>query len=191
MAAPFAFAWHTDDSPSVWLASDGSQSELSVGVVGYRNDRCGIVGPEYFDDWIPRDEKKTELMREFFRIHSATLRRVWALLATLNDIPAEARPVVSTTGFVAHGRYRRFLDHIIITLRVGDEADLKKIARDVVAMSRRRAHQVRGHWRKDHWRPGERIWVHDHTRGDASLGFVMHDYVVEKVAPDIAEEKAT
>jgi hypothetical protein len=152
---------------------------MCVGVVGYRNDRCGIVKPEYCDDPEPHDERQVEVYREFWRLHSSTLRRVWALLATVNDIPVEARSVIQSKGFIARGSYHRFLDHKVITLRVPDKVDLKKMARDVVAISRRRAHQVRGHWRKDHWRPDERIWVHEHQRGDASLGFVMHDYVVE------------
>jgi hypothetical protein len=184
LTPPFAFAWQTDDAPSAWSQPSldktiASQSEMCVGVVGYRNDRCGIVKPEYCDDPEPHNDQQAEVYREFLRLHSSALRRVWALLATVNDIPVEARSVIQSKGFVARGQYHRFLDHKIITLRVPDKADLKKLARDVVAISRRRAHQVRGHWRKDHWRPGERIWVHEHQRGDASLGFVMHDYVVE------------
>jgi hypothetical protein len=62
---------------------------------------------------------------------------------------------------------------------------------------RRRAHQVRGHWR-DNWRRplsklcehefdadmvctrcrGHKIWVSEHHRGDAGLGTVIHDYAV-------------
>jgi len=186
LTLPFAFAWHTDEAPSVWAEAAAnanklgwSQSEMCVGVVGYCNDRCGIAQPEYFDNWQRGDDNYREMFGEFLRGYSATLRRVWALLATVNDIPIEARSVVSARGFVARGSYHRFLDHKIITLRVPDSADLKKIARNIIAISRRRAHQVRGHWRKDHWRVGERIWVHEHQRGDASLGFVTHDYVVE------------
>jgi hypothetical protein len=41
----------------------------------------------------------------------------------------------------------------------------------------KRAHAIRGLWRKDFRRPGERIWIRDHERGDRSLGFVTHDYV--------------
>jgi hypothetical protein len=67
----------------------------------------------------------------------------------------------------------------------------------VVACTRRRAHMVRGHWRIDWRHPpkplcahewstegvcercrGHRLWVHEHQRGDASLGFVTTDYAV-------------
>jgi hypothetical protein len=41
----------------------------------------------------------------------------------------------------------------------------------------KRAHAVRGYWRKDFRRPGERIWIRDHEFDDRSLGFVTHDYV--------------
>ena len=56
----------------------------------------------------------------------------------------------------------------------------KALARKAVTMMRRRAHQVRGHWRDDWRHPGQKIWVKEHQRGDASLGFVLHDYTVEK-----------
>ncbi len=58
--------------------------------------------------------------------------------------------------------------------------------------AKRRAHEVRGHWRcsptqiNERWLPfidvnGQnlfRIWIENHMRGDASLGFVQHNYVV-------------
>jgi hypothetical protein len=187
LTLPFAFAWHSDDQPSVWAQSlagvdkeNMSQSEMAVGVTGYRSDRCGIVIPEYCDDPEPHTEKQHEAYRELLRCYSSSLRRVWALLATVNDLPVEVRSIIPAKGFIARGSYHRFLDHKIITLRVPDTADVKKIARDALAKARRRAHQVRGHWRKDYWHPGEVIWVHEHQRGDASLGFVLHDYVVER-----------
>jgi hypothetical protein len=199
LTLPFAYGWYVDDQPSVWTGrTDHWQSEICSGVVDYKNDRCGIVKPEYFDEWDQAEGVRREMFTEFLRVHSSTLRRVWALFATVNDIPIEARSVVPTKGFIARGRYRTFLDHKVITLRVPDTADKKKVARDLVAISRRRAHQVRGFWRKDWRRPlqaacahefdsdmiciycgGHQIWVHEHQRGDATLGFVMHDFIVE------------
>jgi hypothetical protein len=50
----------------------------------------------------------------------------------------------------------------------------------VLAGIRRRAHQVRGHWRDD-WRlpkGNKTLWIAEHQRGDASLGLVIHDYEI-------------
>jgi len=71
------------------------------------------------------------------------------------------------------------------------------------AVLRRRAHQVRGHWRRDWRKPllagcehvwneeifctlcgGHKLWIDEHQRGDASLGFVMHDYEVHRDPDD-------
>jgi hypothetical protein len=69
---------------------------------------------------------------------------------------------------------------------------------------RRRAHQVRGHWRKDYRHPllpgcvhvfddnmtcklcsGHKLWIAEHQRGDASLGFVTHDYEIHHDDDDV------
>jgi hypothetical protein len=62
------------------------------------------------------------------------------------------------------------------------EAMMQRAMRDELGegvVARRRAHQVRGHWRRDWRHEGQRIWIKEHQRGDASLGFVTHDYHVE------------
>ena len=75
----------------------------------------------------------------------------------------------------------------VITLRVPEKADLRKVAQRVAGeIIRRRAHQVRGHWRDD-WRlpkGNKSLWVTEHQRGDASIGFVTHDYLVEHPSND-------
>lgn len=204
ITVPFSFTWVTDDDPTNWKKPglpDGytSLSEMCSGVVGYRNDRCSIGHPEYLeggiDSWT--DEAHRNLISDFMHTHSATLRRVWAFLATINDIPVRINSIVPAKGFMARGNYYRFLEHKTIHLDVLNKTDVRKLARDVVAIARRRAHQVRGHWRND-WRyplallcehefdahmtckycHGRQLWVHEHQRGDASMGFVTHDYEV-------------
>ena len=106
------------------------------------------------------------------------MRRVWILLSTINDLPVTfAQPTRLTHGFKARAQYRRFLDHKVITLTV-PTADYRKVARAVVAAAKRRAHLVRGHWRKDWRHPDLRIWIKEHMRGDMKLGLVTHDYKV-------------
>ena len=71
---------------------------------------------------------------------------------------------------------------------------------------RQRAHQVRGHRRRDWRNPldklcehdfddhmvcrrchGHQIWIAEHQRGDASVGFVTHDYEIHKQNREAAE----
>ena len=124
---------------------------------------------------------------------------IWSLLSTINSLPISNKFVTASKGYVAKGRYRKFVDHTTITLNV-PETRYRRIAAHAIAVARRRAHEVRGHWRKDHWHPltptcehewvtmegktlcarcnGRRSWIPEHQRGDASLGFVTHDYEV-------------
>jgi hypothetical protein len=105
--------------------------------------------------------------------------RLWALLATINDIPVLVKNAQAARGFTAKAQYRRFLEHKTVYLHVPQREDSRrKLARSIVAAAKRRAHTVRGHWRKDWRHPGGRLWIREHQRGDAALGFVTHDYQV-------------
>jgi hypothetical protein len=121
---------------------------------------------------------------------------LWALLATINDLPVKIEFVEPSKGYVARGSYKKFLKHSIVHLTV-PETHFRKLVLKTATLLRKRAHQVRGHWRKD-WRnpltklcehdfddkmvcrrcQGHQIWIHEHQRGDANLGFVTHDYSV-------------
>lgn len=116
-----------------------------------------------------------KLMREL----RGDLRKLLALLAAINDVPIGVKHVVASKGFVAQGRYRKFFSHSIISINLPKGRDPQKFARQIIAAAKRRAHQVRGHWRRDWRHEDNRIWIKEHLRGDISLGFVMHDYKVE------------
>lgn len=199
---PVAFAWTVDEEtvlpwrPIPFDTDKGAcASEVATGVSGYVTDRASIV----FSDMVhtPNDAPAVaNLLGEW----AGCLRRIWALLATINDLPVRLTEVRPSKGFVARGNYRRFLHHKTITLTV-PQAKYRKVAQEALAMSRRRAHGVRGHWRLDHWHPlatlcdheftaddkhmickncqGRKSWVTPHQRGDASLGLVTHDYQVK------------
>jgi hypothetical protein len=125
-------------------------------------------------------------------------RFIWALLASINDLPVTNRKVMPAGGFNIHrGPFKRYLDHRTITLKVPQDRDLRTLARKVVAGARKRAHMVRGHWR-DNWRypsgqlcehewdaagacsncHGRRSWVSEHQRGDPAIGVLFTDYAV-------------
>jgi hypothetical protein len=113
--------------------------------------------------------------------------------------------VRQSKGFLARGRIRKFLDHKTITLYVPTRKSTRLIARQAIAMAHRKRHEVRAHWRDD-WRnppskrcnphiwvsiddeadhircelcSGLQIYIHKHERGDATLGYVTHDYKVK------------
>lgn len=73
--------------------------------------------------------------------------------------------------------------HSVITLNLPKRASEKKLARMLVAISRRRAHEVRGHFKRVG--PDKvRKWIAEHVRGDASLGWVTHSYKVKHETED-------
>jgi hypothetical protein len=177
---PYDFVWTTDDQPLPYKPSKEADdnyfrnmAHLATGIPHYDTRSIGYTPNERGEDFTL--EQKHETVLEL----AGELRRILTLLAAINDIPIGVKHVTQSHGFVAQGRYRKFLSHSIITLTLPKGRDPQQVARAIIAMARRRAHQVRGHWRRDWRHEGNRIWVHEHQRGDASLGFVTHDYKVE------------
>jgi hypothetical protein len=173
---PYGYAWTTDDSmPGVQRVTNpegNSDSSLATGIPGYDVQQVTLFvvpGKKVHDDQL------VGLIKEFI----GELRFVWALLAAINDVPIGLKHVEQSKGYVARGRYRKFLDHTVISILIPKGRDPTKVARAVVSISRRRAHLVRGHWRRDWHHEGNRIWIKEHERGDASLGHVLHDYRVK------------
>ena len=207
MMLPFHFVWQTTDAPLPWLA-DSQSGEFAHGIIGYHCPQIGVI----YDCPTPPQRRVTvrhdgapdyqgdQLVVEMGGI----VRYAMCLLATLNDVPAVVTEVRQDRGFVARGTYRKYLDHATIRLVVPARANPRRLAKKLIALARRRAHQVRGHWRLYQRGPGEpcpnhahswgpagasgraqcqrcsawRTWITEHQRGDASLGFVTHDYTV-------------
>jgi hypothetical protein len=199
---PVALAWTADqDTILPWkaLSFNGltrSHSELLTGLMGYKTDRSAYVKSDMVA--VPDNVKAiTHLMYEWCGV----LRRIWAFLSTINDLPVQVTEVRQPKGFVARGQYRKFLDHKTLTITVPQKHYLK-IARNALAMAHRRGGPVRGHFRIDfrhlpsplcehEWIgvddkhmecvncKGRKIWIADFVRGDSSKGFVSHDYVVK------------
>lgn len=201
---PVCYGWRTGNDPFPWHTTHtyerpdgrgrGPVSEIICGLVNYDSKQLGVIESPLIDTPFGKEKWVRDLVMEWM----GCMRRVWTLLATVDDIPVLRRDVVQAKGFVAKGRYRKFLAHTTLTLHVPQKVDLHKLARKVVAIARRRAHQVRGHHRLDwrnppaphcehEWKPsgkhlicqrcqGHKIFISEHQRGDASLGFVTHDY---------------
>lgn len=201
---PVAYTWTTNEEQTPWQSAFGDvyklkdgfypDAQLATGVMRYRTRCVSIARESPLLMTVLREDadKVIYLIKEW----GGCMRRIWALLATLNDLPSQMTDIRQSKGFVAKGRYRRFLDHKVLTIHVPQKS-YTKVARQLIAIARRRAHQVRGHWRMDWRNPGSsmcdhtwkadqtcsqcrahRLWIHEHQRGDASIGFVTHDYAL-------------
>lgn len=199
---PVSIVWCADDAMPPWrtikLYKDEPDGEYLMMMGGYRSRQVA-----WTFTW--KEELSTGLMRAIRRAAGPAalkptllIRDLWALLATINDLPVKIEAVQPSRGYVARGNYKKFLQHSVVHLNVPESQWRKLVAKSAI-MLRKRAHQVRGHWRKDWRHPlsvlcehifdaemvcrncrGRQVWVHEHQRGDASIGFVTHDYEVHQ-----------
>jgi hypothetical protein len=194
---PVSIAWTTDNQPlpfeTVSIYKDEEDQTYLVMMNGYRSKSVGWV-------LTYSDSLSTRLATAYgdARKPAMTARAIWGILSTINDLPVVIEHVEPSRGYMARGNYKKFLKHSVVHLTV-PETRWRKLITKAAAIVRRRAHQVRGHWRNDWQRPlsvncehvfnsqmvcercrGRKLWIHEHQRGDASLGFVIHDYEVSK-----------
>jgi len=203
---PFAYAWCCDDVPLPWHTQiymvdekKAWPSETIVGIKDYRTKLCDIV----VSPLITQPNTKYKIEHEYLLLEwTGILRRVWALLATINDLPLTYSETRTAKGFYARGQIRKGLTHKTITLNLAGKKDSRVLARQAIAHAHRRRHKVRAHWRNDWrhppgrtcnphlWEPvdndadliectqchGRQIYVHPHERGDDAYGHVKHHY---------------
>lgn len=132
-------------------------------------------------------------------------RLLVCLLALINEVPIEYVQTKPQGSFRARGgTITKWLSYSTVDIMIPAKRPLRiveKILRNAEARRKQR-HEVRGHWRtikhkSTHTRkikhPDgrieertfqagelERVWVKDHERGDASLGWIEHNYDVKK-----------
>jgi hypothetical protein len=181
-----------DDAEYEW-----SDSELVAGICGYVTPQVCLIpaiAPHLYN------QKSLEHPKNVWKLR-ASGRGLWMLLAVINDLPVTLEAIEPSRGYVAKGSYKRFLSHTIVHLYV-PQRQWRNLTAHALTVLRRRAHQVRGFWRADWRHPlqttcihsfdddmtcrlcrGRKIWVREHQRGDTSLGFVTHDYVVHHKEP--------
>lgn len=191
----FGYAWRSDNGPPPWPTDPVYNREYPVdvrgrgvvmarpegllsGITNYVSESVAVVQAPHIPRSLVEHHNKV-VSREFNILGelASDLRYLWSLLATINDLPTSMREVKSDRGYVSRGSYKKFVSHTVISLTIPAKR-YRQVANRAIAIARRRAHQVRGHWRRDRFHPGERIWIREHQRGDASLGFVLHDYSV-------------
>lgn len=133
------------------------------------------------------------------------VRLAVALLSLINEVPIVETPNQKKGSFMgAGGVMRKYLHNNTVTINIPAKKPMKQIRSllNSKVKSHKARHEVRGHWRtivhkEDHIRKRtqpdgsiveefiakgqlERVWVKHHERGDASYGYVKHDYRVEK-----------
>lgn len=180
-----SFEWTTNDfhlelptdlmitaSKSPSITERRIHTHYGVGIINHECPHIRVVKNHFTDG---QNHKNLMLSIE---LTTGRLRTLWSLLASINDIPVEISEVRVSKGFVARGTYKKFLGHSTITLNVPKKSNLRKLAKILVAISRRRGHEVRGHFRRV-GAEKTRKWIAEHVRGDATLGWVVHDYIVK------------
>jgi hypothetical protein len=206
---PYAYTWVADDTLVIpwqslpWSGEGREASEVASGVMGYCTPHIGIAPTEVFPAWLKMGgpDCVVDQMKETM----GEVRAAFMLLASLNRIPTVYDHVRPQKGYVAKGNYRRFFEHTVIRLTLPAHRSPKTLALRVLVAARRKGHEVRGFWRND-WRhprtpgcdhvwinrdehslvcqhcEGRRLWIKPHHRGDDRIGYILHDYSVERGA---------
>jgi hypothetical protein len=195
-------AWCSDDNPSPWRVldllpptSDLTVSEACTKLLDYKRRNVHFIARLFDEDRTIEFLSRT--MKDWHEVLPALdFRIIWPLLAIINDIPITRTLIAPTHGVLLGAKVRAYAKHTVLHLTVPD-IEWKRLMRKSAKLIRKRAHQVRGHWRKDWRKPlapgcehafsadmicqhcgGHKIWVPEHQRGDAGIGFVTHDYEV-------------
>jgi hypothetical protein len=135
------------------------------------------------------------------------LRWLVTALAMINDVPKTTKLIKGRPGrMVARMHSLNYFDHHIVSINVPKGSGVRYAERALnrqAVQAHRKRHSVRGHWRVIEY--GKRFpvlcthepveidgdyalcqrcerlirWIPNHHRGDARLGFVKHDYLVE------------
>ena len=181
--------------PQIELARKGPLAQTNVAVIEPKAlELC--INPVTPDDRTPY-ERSRALLEAGMEDQQGEIAFVIAALALLNEVPVKYVPYKPSGVLRAGGRLKPFMSSSIVTIevpatrrRLRDIQDhLKVKGREAIRHAR---HEVRGYWmhakalpkceqnlhrwEKCEDRPGWRIWIPHHERGDASLGWVRQTY---------------
>jgi hypothetical protein len=136
---------------------------------------------------------------------SGVLKYLICLLGAINETPTTTKRIMGRKGSMSVGMHNlKFMEHHRIGLSLPKHMQIVKYAEKLMtASAHRKRHEVRGHWRVIE--KGIRLpypcnheatmvengvgictrctrmirWIEHHERGDASLGWVTHEYAVK------------
>jgi len=219
MAVPCTFMWNIQDetmmSDSPDIIADFNWGMVAHGVTGYVSKQIAVVAGVH-DRIRTLESIRMKSGSNVFQIPKVLVelggivRYAICFLALLNDVPTSSKEVLPSKGYFAKGNYRKYLEHTVVNINVPQSVSYRKLAERLATLSRRRAHEVRGHWRVYPPKKGgpvceggahlwseadatghsecrycafRRTWIEKHQRGDASLGFVTHSYKITHKVP--------
>jgi hypothetical protein len=169
--------------------------------------RVGVVHNPLWAAHMGFGEKAKKCIAMDAAERTGVFRWLITALAMINDVPKTMKAVRARPGRMsAKLNSIKYFDHHIVTIKVPKGTAVRfasrEMTRNAIAAHRAR-HQVRGHWRiiESGLRTPilcrhepteidgsyamcqrcERLlrWIPSHHRGDARLGFIKHDYLVE------------
>lgn len=114
------------------------------------------------------------------------IRFLVTVLAMINVVPVSYKHVPATGSYKRRLKNIPYMDHSVVTIAAG-KRKLIRVVEEAFRQAERlrhRAHNVRGFFRTYHrGTPEERtVWVKEHVRGDATLGWVRQEW--EVTTPD-------
>lgn len=199
--------WGYTGGPTSGVMSDAPPvSEIRLPAFLERHGECGFSRMYYPFKFTISNHKLNEMGSVELREFTGHMRWAATVLAMLNEVPISTDHVQPDRQMrIAHTtRQHRFTDYHKVTLRLPKKNPIKYLERQFTGSgARRRAHEVRSHWRtymhaqhcgyeKHDWEydheNGYRLCgkceafgrlIHEHVRGDPSLGWVRKDYVIK------------
>jgi hypothetical protein len=75
-------------------------------------------------EYVPGYSADTHSRNLWWGPATGVLRRIWAFLSAVDDIPVLRREARTSHGFTARAQYRRYLEHKILTLQVPQPVDI-------------------------------------------------------------------
>lgn len=152
--------------------------------IGRTNIVSTSFSGECFLDYIHRDDGQDEMAIEgtikVLGEIAGDLRWVLTVMGLLNSYQVMAtEPMKMGPGkHIVKGKSVPYMEYRRVSLKVPGKVPVNTVRKDFHHTGTpRRAHMVRGHRRL--YKSGKEVWVQPHQRGDAGLGWVIKDYVVE------------
>lgn len=110
----------------------------------------------------------------------STVSLLMSILAMIAWCPCEVIERKPKGVFLHERKPRAYMDHRVVKLHIPIKVAYRYLKRAHAEIVRKRRHRVREHFRVYHaGTPKEkRVLIHEHMRGDASLGYVNQEYEV-------------
>lgn len=170
---------HADTVRTVFLMGEGALNPEGVTWLPRWKNRLGgdLVIPTLSDQNV---QPALEQIGSYMKEGGGSLSLLMSILALIAWCPVEMTEKRPKGMFLHNRKPRAYMDHKVVHLRIPIRTAYTYIQKGMAEITRKRRHRVREHLRVYHaGTPKERrVVVHEHMRGDASLGYVRQEYEV-------------